>query len=175
MALSGRFLQFSSPKVHPPAPLAPFPPAFVAKGPSVGTPGDDSGRFRRRRSIRRHPWRRFRQHSSPKVQPPAPLAPFPAAFVAKGLTLSGFLPQVPEFLCAFSQSRTAFATNLRVLCAFSQSRTAFATNPVFLCAFSQSGAAFATNPRVFVRSAVVRRCGRSESKSRRETKRFPPT
>ena len=134
MALSGRFLQFSSPKVHPPAPLAPFPPAFIAKGPSAGTPGAIFGSFRRQRSIRQHPWSRFWQHSSPKVQPPAPLATISGAFVAKGPTLSGFLPQISVFLCAFSQSRTAFATNPVFLCAFSLFEAAFATNPRVLCA-----------------------------------------
>ena len=78
----------SSPRVQPPVPLEPFQADFVAKGPTAGTLSAVPGRFRRQRSSRRHPWSRSRPIPSPRVHPPAPLAPFLPDFVAKGPSAS---------------------------------------------------------------------------------------
>ena len=49
-----RSCPLSSPKVHPPAPLAPFQLDFVAKGPTAGTHSAVPARFRPQRSNRQH-------------------------------------------------------------------------------------------------------------------------
>ncbi len=77
-----------SPRVQLPAPLEPFQPDFVAKGPTASTHSAVPARFRPQRSDCLHPWSRSRPISSPKVHPPAPLAPFQLDFIAKGPSVS---------------------------------------------------------------------------------------
>ena len=51
----------------------------------------------RRGYIRRHLWQRIQGKSAPGVHPPAPLAPFPAVFSAKGTSASTLGTVIRDF------------------------------------------------------------------------------